>query len=375
MCGRQTAPAEFGVEVVQDERQVDLRQERMRFLRRQKGHPPVPCVPDRNHGADQSSRGRAGLERRADAALFVVGALSERPVQRDQDEITRLVPDVCYLNPLHRAAPRRHLTDCRPARTSREFPVHGRGASATLLSKGSARPVRHGGARRRSVGTSLARLSRLVPDDHTNRHNYRPDYGFARFDELMAQLKQRSPNHATYAAVVTALEEGGRDLDLDALAATHDLNAQARRLVRQLVHFGNADRRPFYAFASVCIAMISPRGRSAESPTTYIMVSRRRGQLDYWWIDSADSGFGALGRRNQPLTLREVAVIVKRVMRTQARWDTIDGADRTAYAPDRAAQLRIHSPFYLQLEGQFRESTESTGRRRRRSRGRRAPSE
>lgn len=207
-----------------------------------------------------------------------------------------------------------------------------------------------------------------MPDDHTIHRDHRPDYGFGRFDRWVAQLKQRSPDHATYAAVVKALEEGGRDLDVNALAVAHDLDAQARRLVRNLIRFGNADRRPFYAFGSLCIAVISPPRRHADGPTTYIMVTRRRGQLDFWWIDSADSGFGALGVRPQPLTLSEAVRMVEKVIAAQAEWDVVDGAARTAYAPERAAQLRIRSQFYPKFDTALRagvqRSRRSTGRHR-----------
>lgn len=202
-----------------------------------------------------------------------------------------------------------------------------------------------------------------MPDDYTPQRDRPPDYGFARFDRWMAQLKQCIPDGVTYATVVAAIEEAGRDLNLDRLATTHDLSEKARRLVRQLARFGDVGRRPFYAFASVCIAVISPPRRHADGPTTYIMVTRRRGQLDYWWIDSADSGFSGLGIRRQPLTQSEAVRIVEEVIAAQAAWDVVDGADRSAYVPERASQLRIRSQFYPNLEPAFR----AQARRKRRS--------
>lgn len=181
----------------------------------------------------------------------------------------------------------------------------------------------------------------------------------------MAQLKSCCRDRATYAAVVTALEEGGRDLDVDGLAAMHDLDVQARRLVRRLARFGDVGRRPFYAFASVCLAVISPPRQHVGSPTTYIMVTRRGGQLDFWWIDSADSGFGALGVRGEPLTGREAEAMVRQVIAAQASYDVVDHADRSPYAPGRASTLRIRSAFYPRLDAGVRRRTSRRTRHRR----------
>jgi len=194
-----------------------------------------------------------------------------------------------------------------------------------------------------------------VPHDRDPQLGFRPDYGFRAFDERMEQLKLHVPDRAMYAALVTALEEAGRDLDLHKLAATHHLTRRATTVVRRLARFGDdVRRRPFYAFGSVCVATIAPRREHADAPTTYIMVTRRRGQLDFWWVDTAPSGFGALGLRRQPLTLQQAVIMVVDVIRAQADYDVIDGADRSAYALGNAAKLRFASRFYPRLGAWYR---------------------
>lgn len=189
--------------------------------------------------------------------------------------------------------------------------------------------------------------------DNQNELDFRPDYGFERFDRLIEQLKLHIPDRATHAAVVTALEEAGRDLDLNKLAAKHHLSRKATTLVRQLARFGDV-RHPFYAFGSLCVAMIAASREHADAPTTYIMVTRRHRQLDYWWIDTADSGFGALGIRDRPLTVWEAVIMVGDVIAAQAHWDVVDGADRSAYALGSGTTLRITSRFYPRLQAWVR---------------------
>lgn len=179
------------------------------------------------------------------------------------------------------------------------------------------------------------------------RRPQRPDY-FADFDRWLRQLEDHIPDPATRAAVLTTLQEDGRQIDVQQLAARYHLSRATVRLVGRLVRFGD-EGGPVHSFGSVCVTEITPpAGRPTRSVVTYVFATRRGTKIDYWWADTAD-GFGPLGLRNQPLTLREGVVMVDRVVRAQARYDVVDGGDRAAYAPERAAQLRIRSQFYPHL--------------------------
>ena len=197
-------------------------------------------------------------------------------------------------------------------------------------------------------------------------HDYRPEC-FTSFDRCVQQLAEQIPDRAIRAAVLTTLDEDGRQVDMQQLAARYRLNRAAVRLIRRLVRFGDVGH-PVHNFGSIYIAEIVPRAtRTTRSVTTYLYATRRGTKVDLWWADTAD-GFGALGLRNQPLTPREAVVMLEKAIRAQATYDVIDDGDRSAYAPGRASTLRIRSKFHPQLEVQFRRRTQ---RRRRRSGGRR----
>lgn len=205
----------------------------------------------------------------------------------------------------------------------------------------------------------------IVPHARDAQRPLRPDY-FADFDGWLQQLEEQIPDSPTRASLLTTLDEDGRQVDLQQLAARYHLSRAAVRLIRRLVRFGD-EGRPVHSFGSVCIAEIAPRARS-RNVTTHVYATRWGAKVDYWWTDTAE-GFGALGVRDGPLTLREAVVMVRRVVRAQARYDVIDGGDRSAYMPDRAAQLRVTSTFYPRLGTWFRSGrsgrVRSTGQRRR----------
>lgn len=179
---------------------------------------------------------------------------------------------------------------------------------------------------------------------------HRPDY-FVSFDRWLQQLEAHILDPATRASLLTTLDEDGRQIDVQQLAGRHHLSRAAVGLVRRLVRFGDVGH-PLHTFASICIAEVAPTARS-QSVTTYVYATRRGTKVDYWWADTAE-GFGALGMRNQPLTLREAVAMVERVVRAQARYDVVDGGDRAAYMAERAAQLRISSRFYPQIAAALR---------------------
>ncbi|MGH3644979.1 MAG: hypothetical protein ACRDUX_38860, partial [Mycobacterium sp.] len=202
----------------------------------------------------------------------------------------------------------------------------------------------------------------IVPDERDPQLDHRPDY-FASFDRWLEQLEAHIPNHATRSAVLTTLDEDGRQVDVRRLVARHRLSRAAARLVRLLVRFGD-EGGPVHSFGSICIAEILPStAKRAARVTTSLYATRRGTQVDYWWADTAD-GFGALGTRDQPLTLHEAVVMVERVVIAQATYGAIDGGDRSAYTPGRAAQLQIRSTFYPQLEVRFRSRAPRGVRRR-----------
>lgn len=206
-----------------------------------------------------------------------------------------------------------------------------------------------------------------MPHARDAQRQHRPDY-FAKFDRWLRQLGDHVPDPTTRASLLTTLDEDGRQVDLQRLAARYHLSRAAVRLVRQLVRFGD-EGGPVHSFGSVCIAEITSRaGRRIQSVTTYVYATRRGIKVDYWWADSAD-GFGALGLRAQPLTLREAVIMVERVVQAQARYDVVDGGDRAAYEPELAARLRIRSQFYPDLVTWFRSGR--SGRARGTSRVRR----
>lgn len=199
-----------------------------------------------------------------------------------------------------------------------------------------------------------------MPDDRDPQRNRRPDY-FTAFDGWLQQLEAHIADPITRAAVLTTLDEDGRQVDLQQLAAQRRLTEAAVRLIRRLVRFGDVGH-PVHSFGSTCIAEITPRMRS-PSVITYVYATRRGAQVEYWWADTAD-GFGVLGVRGRPLTVREAEAMVRRVIAAQASYDVIDGGDRSAYAPDRASMLRIRSAFYPRLDaGVRRRTSPRTGRR------------
>lgn len=211
----------------------------------------------------------------------------------------------------------------------------------------------------------LARRSHLcagiVSPFRDSHRGHRPDY-FAAFDHLLRQLEAQIPDPATRARVLTTLDEDGRRVDVHRLAVEHHLSRATVRLVRQLVRFGD-EVGPVHSFASLRIAEIAPRAsRQTQSVTTYVYATRRGSKVDYWWADSAE-GFGALGVRDQPLTLREAVVTVERVIRAQAQYDVVDGGDRAAYLANHASRLQVRSEVYAELG----ESLLSRWRRRARS--------
>lgn len=190
---------------------------------------------------------------------------------------------------------------------------------------------------------------------------HRPDY-FGAFDRWLLQLEAKIPDPATRSAVLITLDEDGRRVDVQRLAAEHCLNPWTTRLIRRLVRFGDSSG-PVHSFASLRIAEIAPRAsRRTQSVITYVYATRRGAKVEYWWADSAE-GFGVLGVRDQPLTLREAVVMVERVIRAQAHYDIIDGGHRAAYLANRASQLQVRSAVYAQLG----ESLRSRWRRRGRS--------
>jgi hypothetical protein len=206
-----------------------------------------------------------------------------------------------------------------------------------------------------------------VPHARHPELRHRPDY-FAAFDRWLQQLEAHIPDPAIRAAVLTTLDEDGRQVDVQQLAARHRLDRQTVRLIRNLVRFGDVGH-PVHSFGSICLAEIAPRaGQRIESVATYVYATRRGAKIDFWWADSAE-GFGALGVRDRPLTLREAVVMVARVVGAQARYDVIDGGDRSAYAPKRTSQLRIGSTFYRQLGAWFRASRRRRAQRTGRTRG------
>lgn len=202
-----------------------------------------------------------------------------------------------------------------------------------------------------------------MPTDRAPPLDRRPDY-FTPFDRWLRQLERHIPDPATRASILTVLDEDGRQVDVQQLAVQHSLSRATVRLIRRLVRFGD-EGGPVHCFASVCIAEVAPRGKS-QSVVTFVFATRRGATIDYWWTDSAE-GFGSLGIRNTSLTLREAVVMVTRVVRAQANYNIVDGGDRTSYLRDHAAQLRIRSPFYLQLGAKCR----SSWRRRAHGMGRR----
>lgn len=180
-------------------------------------------------------------------------------------------------------------------------------------------------------------------------------------------LDEHIPDPAIRAAVLTALDEDGRQVDVQRLGARHHFGRATVRLIRRLVRLGD-EGGPVHSFGSVCIAEITPRaGRRTQSVATYVYATRRGTKVDYWWADSAD-GFGALGVRNQPLSLHEAVVMVKRAVRAQATYNIVDGGDRSAYAPKRASQLRIASTFYPQHGARCRSSRSRRAQGTRRTR-------
>lgn len=183
----------------------------------------------------------------------------------------------------------------------------------------------------------------------------RPDYGFDRLDRWLADLARLIPDLSARSAVLQALEENGRQLDVDELAHRYQLSRPTTRLVGQLARFG--DRRlPVHAFASVHVAEISaPSAYGPQSLATYLLATRRADHLEYWWADAAD-GFGVLGMRDLPLSFIEAVIMVEATVVAQGALAIIDGADRSGYRLDRLASMRISSRFYPALARWFRQA-------------------
>jgi len=181
--------------------------------------------------------------------------------------------------------------------------------------------------------------------------DFRPDYGFGVFDKWIEPLKLHVPNRATHAAVVTALEEDGRTLNVTKLAAQHRLTPQAVGLVRQLSRFGDV-AHPIHPFASVHVFEVSGSSvLTSKDMTTFVLATRRSGGCDFWWADHPGDGFGALGVRDEPLSLAEAIAMVGTVVVAQANPTIVDDADRSGYLY--SAGLRVSSTLYPALPHWF----------------------
>lgn len=176
---------------------------------------------------------------------------------------------------------------------------------------------------------------------------FRPDYGFAEFDRLLARLRDAIPDVGVRAEVLAALELEGRDLDIAELSDELPLGPTVMTIVEQLAAFGD-DGDWVHAFGSVLVARISAGSLAGMcDATAFVMATRKGNRIEYSWEDE-NGGAGDLGESDQPLSMAELIAMIDRVLLTQEGY--ADGGDwREVYLGDDTMLVAVTSAFYPQL--------------------------
>src|SRR5260221_478711 len=115
--------------------------------------------------------------------------------------------------------------------------------------------------------------------------DFRPDFGFAAFDQLLQQLRDAIPEIESLAEVLAALQLDGRGLDVDALATEQHLTPDIVEVVRELAAFGDQDHW-VHEFGSIHVAQLSAGSWDGMcSVATYVMATRKGSEIEYAWQD------------------------------------------------------------------------------------------
>jgi hypothetical protein len=175
-----------------------------------------------------------------------------------------------------------------------------------------------------------------------------PSYGFETFDRLLEQLREVIPRVAVRAEVLAALRMEGRQLDRLHLGAGLNLEPRAVGIIERLATWGDTGS-PVHVFGSVCLVGISVGSLGGKNAvTTYVMASRKGGQIRLWWVDESGR-HGDLGACNHPLSMLEMIVVVDAVLLAHAPNPLPDGDWQDGYISDQLRNVRVRSEVYPEL--------------------------
>jgi len=202
----------------------------------------------------------------------------------------------------------------------------------------------------------VARLSHvctgIVPRHSDFALHERADYGFDRFDRLLAAL-ERIEDTSIRAEVLAALEAEGRNLDVDALAAHYELSPSVADTVRRLAAFGDAAEL-IHSFGAIHVAQVTAGSTLGHCDvTTFVMASRRDRGIVYWFQDENADSPSDLGIREQPLTLLEAIVLVDATLVAQAPHPVVDGDWSSGFFADPTMGVQVQSRFHPQLHAWY----------------------